>query len=108
MRNIDEIEGLIKDIKARLIELFGRGIKEVILYGSFARGEAEENSDIDLAVIVDDDLETGDVEREISEYLFDILLEQEELVSVVAISEKTYKNYKMPVINAVKKEGKTI
>lgn len=108
MRDLTEIEGIIRDIKERLIDVFGSDIKEVVLYGSFARGEATSDSDIDLAVIIEDNLEAREVEKRISGYLFDLLLEKEELISVVAIPEEMYRNYRMPVITAVKREGKPV
>ena len=40
---------LIKAIAERLREQYG--VKEVILFGSYARGEATEESDIDLLII---------------------------------------------------------
>lgn len=44
-----DIPDLIKRISSRLKEQYGA--KEVILFGSYARGEAGEDSDIDLLII---------------------------------------------------------
>lgn len=46
---------------ARLRERFGDRLREVRLFGSFARGEANEDSDVDVLVLVDDltDAELG-------------------------------------------------
>jgi hypothetical protein len=41
----------------------------------------------------------------LSDLLFDILLEQGELVSVIAISEHFFENYNSPFMLNVKKEG---
>jgi predicted nucleotidyltransferase len=37
-----------------LAGVFGRRLFDVVLFGSFARGEAREDSDVDVLVLVDD------------------------------------------------------
>ena len=46
---------------ARLREVFGHRLRDVRLFGSYARGEADEDSDVDVLVLVDglSDLEIG-------------------------------------------------
>ncbi len=46
--------------------------------------------DIDVALIIDDCLSIEDVEAELSDFLFDILLERNELISVFAIPERIF------------------
>lgn len=105
MRNLNEIKELVKEIKKHLIALHGDAIKKVIVYGSFARGDATEDSDIDLAIVVSDRLDPRKVEEGLDDLLFDILLERKELVSVLAIPENMFKNYRSPVILNAKEEG---
>ncbi|HKY39124.1 MAG TPA: nucleotidyltransferase domain-containing protein [Polyangiaceae bacterium] len=52
----------------RLRRLFGDRLSDVRLFGSFARGEANEDSDVDVLVLVDGltDLEIGLVAGEIA------------------------------------------
>ncbi len=108
MRKLDDVKDLVDEIKNFLIEKYDDKIKQVLVYGSFARGEATEDSDIDMAVIVDDSLNTAGVESELSDFLFDILLERKELISVVAIPESIFENYKSPFILNTKAEGVAI
>lgn len=46
---------------ARLRHIFGERLREIRLFGSYARGEANEDSDVDVLVLVDGltDLEIG-------------------------------------------------
>ena len=105
MRTIDEIKDLVKEIKKYLSEYYGAAIREVMVYGSFARGEATEDSDIDVVIIVADDLDPNEVEERLSDLLFNFLLDRKELVSVIAIHESMFKNYKSPFILNTKEEG---
>jgi predicted nucleotidyltransferase len=43
-----DIKPIIKEVKETLEEIYGERLKGVILYGSHARGYAEEGSDIDF------------------------------------------------------------
>ena len=80
-------------------------IKKVIIYGSYARGDATEDSDVDVAVVISDDLNPVEVEKNMSDFLFEILLEKNELVSVLAIPENIFKNYRSPLILNAPEEG---
>ncbi|GIV15065.1 MAG: hypothetical protein KatS3mg022_0500 [Armatimonadota bacterium] len=47
----EEITGILNDVVQKLVE--GYAPQKVILFGSYARGEAREDSDIDLLIIKD-------------------------------------------------------
>jgi predicted nucleotidyltransferase len=49
-----DIQPILDELKARLTEVYGERLKGLYLFGSYARGEAEEESDIDVAVVLDD------------------------------------------------------
>jgi len=99
------LKSLINQIKAHLIKIYGENIKKMILYGSYVRGQATRDSDIDILVIVDQSLNPSEVRESLSDLLFDILLEEGELVSVIAVPEHFFENYNSPFILNVKKEG---
>ena len=101
----ERIVRLVNRIKDHLITQYGGKVKEVILYGSYARGEATKDSDIDILVLIDNSIEPFEVRRSLSDLLFDILLENGELVSVVVLPENFFKNYNYPFMLNVKKEG---
>lgn len=100
-----ETRSLISQVKAHLIKMYGERIKKVILYGSYVRGEATKDSDIDVLVLVDESLNPFEVRESLSDLLFDILLEEGELVSVMAIPEHLFENYDSPFMLNVRKEG---
>lgn len=101
----EKIKSLINQVKTCLINIYGQSIKEVILYGSFVRGDATRDSDIDILVLVDESINPFEVRESISDLLFDILLEEGELASVIVIPEKLFESYNSPFMLNVKKEG---
>ena len=70
----------------RIRELFGPRLRELALFGSRARGEGDENSDVDVLVVVDE--LTGEEARATAYAAGDAMTEYDVLVSpfVVATS----------------------
>lgn len=48
----DSIHKTLVDFQERLLELFPGSVEEIILFGSYARGEATPDSDLDVLVVV--------------------------------------------------------
>ena len=47
-----KIQRLLRKLKHGLIQLYGERLKGVYLYGSYARGDFQEGSDLDVMVIL--------------------------------------------------------
>jgi predicted nucleotidyltransferase len=71
---------LVEHVRTR----FGARLRELGLFGSFARGEANEDSDVDVLVVVDD--LTFLEGQEVAHFCGDLLTEHDVLVSPFAVS----------------------
>ena len=60
---------------------------------------------MDLLIVVDESLSPFRVREQLSDLLWDILMDEGELISVVVLPENFYTNYKSAFILNVKKEG---
>lgn len=49
----EHIQRLLKELKEHLGRLYGARLKGVYLFGSYARGEASEESDVDVLIVLD-------------------------------------------------------
>jgi len=98
------IKATIKDIRKNLTEKFQDNIKCIILYGSWIKGSAREDSDIDLLVVFDR------INKETGKSVHNILnsIKTERSITIVPSSLKDFQNEKLPLYTAVKKEGKVI
>jgi len=103
-----KIKRLIDRVKAHLTETYGEGIKRVILYGCHARGEATKDSDVDVLVLVDQSVDPREVDDSLSDLLYDMLLDEGELVSVIVLPEDRFENRNLPFMLNVREEGVTI
>ena len=104
----EEIAKVLVPIKEYLLDKYGDKIKEILLYGSQVRGEATKDSDVDVLVVIADDLDRMVVRKSLSDILWDILMTNSELISVIVVPESFYNNYKSPFILNIKAEGISI
>jgi predicted nucleotidyltransferase len=71
-----EIAALLANLKRRLERRFGNHFVALYLFGSRARGDAEPDSDVDVAVILNQAMPRPfETTREILEDTYDLLLE---------------------------------
>jgi len=74
------------------LEKYGDKIADVILFGSVVRGEAKENSDIDVLIVTRK--EDFRLRRSLVGLAFDILLETGENISVKVLSKDDFEKHK--------------
>jgi uncharacterized protein len=66
-------------LKTRLTELLGERLRRIVLFGSKARGDFAEDSDLDLAILV------HDLDRQLKRQIIDVVAEVElELLTVLS------------------------
>jgi len=101
-----EIEHILKEFREKVEKLYGKRLKKIILYGSYARGQAnDEHSDIDLAVVLDGDISPGKEIDRMIDIITDINLDYGVLLSVYPVSENDYRSVNSPLLLNVRREG---
>nr|WP_296480148.1 nucleotidyltransferase domain-containing protein [uncultured Acetatifactor sp.] len=89
-----------------LTDIFGNNISMIILYGSVAKGNAAEESDVDIAIVVRSQMDDGTKRRFLS-WAADMDIRYERVFSIVDIQESNMKKWEdvLPCYRNVKKEG---
>ena len=100
-----EIEQILKEFKEELKKLYGKRLKNIILYGSYARGKATQDSDIDVAIVLDGDVVVGKEIDRVIDIVTEINLSYGVLISVYPVSEKNYKTVNSPLLLNLRREG---
>ena len=86
-----ELDNLLHSFVIKLKELLGTHLNDVILYGSYARNEAEEGSDIDVMILVDmPENEIPKIKDQIYGYASEILYERSILVSIIIHNKEIF------------------
>lgn len=101
---------LSDDIKEELVQgltdIFQKNISMIILYGSVARNEATDGSDIDIAIIVKNQIDDKTKRRFVS-WAAEMDIRYERVFSIVDIRESNMKKWEKvhPFYQNVRKEG---
>lgn len=104
-RSSDHIKDIIKELKSGLEKKYGSQLKSILLFGSYARGEETEDSDIDIAVILEDfDHACTEIERT-GDLVSSLSLKFDTLITLVPIKEKDWLERKTALISNIKRDG---
>lgn len=78
----------------------------IVLYGSVARGTQTEESDVDVALIMNGQLD-NQTEDKLSDFIVDMNLKYEKVFSVIDIDIEQFRKWEnvLPFYKNVKKEG---
>lgn len=98
------IEQYIFEIK----KIYGSHLRKVILYGSYARGDFEPDSDVDIMILLDmSDLELKKYSQQLSYVTYDFNLDNNIDIKPIAKSEAHFRKWiiNYPFYANVQKEG---
>ena len=102
----------LKDISKKMVaiyrNIYGESVTGIFLYGSYARGDNKEDSDIDIVGIVKGDrVFLQDKLKIIWDLSVDVSLENDTVVSPMVIPYDEFEEYKeiLPYYRNIMKEG---
>ena len=99
------IKPLLKGLKKGLLRLYGKRLKGVVLYGSYARGDYEDGSDLDVLVVLSD-FERAPLEiNRTSQLVGGLSLEYLITISPVFMREKDWLLADKPLLRNIRAEG---
>ena len=111
MCNSSQLSKIIQGIVLAYRTVYGSAIKEILLYGSYARGDNDSQSDIDFVAIVDGDLlELQTKLAKVWDAAADLGLEHDAVISPVVIPYTEFLKYrdKLPYYRNIEQEGRRI
>ncbi|SRR6266568_2813089 len=99
------VQHILDETRIELQNIYADRLKEIILFGSYARGDYSSESDIDLLVVLD---HLNDLAAEREKYVpavCRISLKYDTVLSVIPFDYHMYQTKKTPLIMNVHKEG---
>ena len=106
-----QLNNIANDIVREYRNVYGDRIDRIYLFGSYARGEATDQSDIDIAAIVHGDrLTLQDQLKMVWDAAADIGLDNDVVISPTVIPDDEFQQYKeiLPFYRNINKEGHRI
>ncbi len=95
----------LRDLEVELTKLFKGDSPDILLYGSYARGQATPESDVDILLVFPYEIHPSFEIRRMSRILADINLRYQVLISVLPTTEHYYRHAQEPFWNNVRREG---
>jgi uncharacterized protein len=96
---------ILSQLKEYVDQCYGDRLKHLILFGSQSRNEATPDSDIDvMLVLAGTDNAYSEYDR-MSQFVADLCLEYDVLISCVLIPEHVFQTRKTPLLLNVRREG---
>lgn len=96
---------VLTEFKTELRALYGERLIDLVLFGSYARGDARAESDVDVLVVLAGEVSPGrEIDRMI-EVITDLNLKYDVLLSVVPVSADKYRRVNSPLLLNVRREG---
>lgn len=109
LRDVDylssKIKQLLQEFKQSLTILYGERLAKVVLYGSFARYEETEGSDVDVLVVLKGDVSHADEIWRMGDDKIALLLKYDELISVVPMSHNDFLHRDSPLLRNIRQDG---
>ena len=100
-----KIRKLMKELKEGLVRIYGDRLKGVYLYGSYARGDYRQGSDVDVMILLKDYKNYFEELRRSTELASDISLEYDVAISRLIIKEVQWQESVMPLVRNIHKDG---
>ena len=97
----------MKELKEGLVHIYGDRLKAVCLYGSYARGDYRQGSDVDVMILLKDYKNYWEEIRKTSELMSDISLEYDLLVSRIFMTEAKWQKPDTPLLRNIHQDGQS-
>ena len=100
------IQQIAKEYKDALKKLYGDDLAELILFGSYARGDQREESDVDFAIVLKNpDIRTFPVLEKTSSISSELSLKYGLMISTFPVSLQKKKTSMQGVYRNIRREG---
>lgn len=99
MRSISTVKDeflllLFGDLQKEIQPIFGDKLEKLVLFGSYARGEQEKDSDIDIMVLVDESEEKlKTYNQPMGHIMTELMMKHDRLISLIEIPAQRFNKY---------------
>ncbi len=105
MQPPDTISSALRYIREYVDRLYNDRVTDLQLYGSYARNEAREDSDVDLLLVLDGDVDRYQENWKLSDLVLEILKRYGLFVSFVVLSKAEFQHADWPLLASIEHEA---
>lgn len=100
-----QLDQILSELRTGLESLYGERLVKLILYGSQARGDAEEYSDIDVLAVLEGEFDRRAEDVRTLDLICELTLEHNLLVSLILMSQERYEANEIGLLWNIHREG---
>lgn len=99
------VHDALKEAHALLRERYGARLRQVVLYGSQVRGDAHDESDVDVLVVLDDPVRRYDEVKRLANVSMEMFNQFGYWISFKVVSATDFEDPDYPLMINVRREG---
>ncbi|MGK7954987.1 MAG: nucleotidyltransferase domain-containing protein [Crocosphaera sp.] len=103
-----QLQEIIIKTRQGLEKIYGEQLEQLVLFGSQARGDARNDSDIDLLIVLKNSFDYSTESNRISFLIADLCLEYNVLISCAFASSEQFQHRNSGFFRNVRAEGITV
>lgn len=101
----NQLQQLLVEVKSELLKIYDNQLVAVILYGSYARGEAGANSDVDIVMVLKDyERDFIEIDRT-GELIARLSLDYDIIVALLPLREKDWREKDPAYLKNLRRDG---
>ena len=100
----EKLQEILAELRRGLEEIYGERLVKMVLFGSQARGDAENGSDIDVLVVLQDG-ETPEEKERRRQSVADLCLAHEVVIGCLVMDEGRFLHRQGPLLRNIRREG---
>lgn len=100
----DQFKQLLTELKTGLVKIYGKRLKGLYVFGSYARGTQEPESDLDVLIVLNDFEDyVSEIDRT-GKLVSDLSLENDLSISTVFVRELDWQRGQNPFLRNIRRE----
>lgn len=100
-----EIRAALAELRQRFEALYGDRLVRILLFGSQARGDAVDGSDVDVLVVLRGPVNPGEEIARTGGVVAELSLAHDLVIACVFIDDEHYRTRQGPLLRNVRREG---
>ena len=100
-----KLQEILAELKEYLESVYGERLISLVLFGSQARRDATNRSDIDVMIVLAEEIDIPQENKRLSEFVAALCLEYDVLITHVWTGLQDWKNRQNPLLINIRREG---
>lgn len=105
MERSSQVERIVAEYRDQLAGILGERLESVLLYGSQARRDAEDGSDIDVLCVMRGSFDYGQLITKTSPLAARLSLQHDVVISTAFVSSEDFRDRNTPFLMNIRREG---